>query len=88
MAVSVMNIGIMPVAVNDRAMPVPMAMGFADRITWTVLMLVVGFVDVPMLVFDGAVFVLVLMGFGQMQVKTDCHQKSRDSQAEGDWLCE
>ena len=41
-----------------------MAVGFADRITWAVDVLVMWIVTVPMLVLQDIMFVLVLMCFG------------------------
>ena len=74
---SVMEVRVMRMLVPHWHVPVPVAMWFTSLIVWAVRVLVVGIMNVPMLVLDRIVLVLMLMRFGQVQIKADRHQDSR-----------
>ena len=61
MTMSVMQVGIMRVLVEHRAVPMPMRVGFIGRNVWPVLVLVMGIVNVAMFMFDPLVRMLVLV---------------------------
>jgi hypothetical protein len=67
MTVPVMEIGIMRVTMDERLMPVPMAVGFARRVIRPVRVLMVLVMRMPVLVLDRLVLMLMLVAFGQMQ---------------------
>jgi hypothetical protein len=81
MSMSVMNIRVMPMGVNQRRVTVPMGMGLATGIIGAMIVLMMNIVDVPMLMLDGGVLMHVLVDFGQMEVKANRHQTARANQA-------
>jgi hypothetical protein len=85
---SVMEIRIMRMLVSHWHVPVPVAMGFTSLIVRAVRVLVVGIMNVPMLVLDRIVLVLMLMRFGQVQIKADRHQDTRADQTSSKLLME
>jgi hypothetical protein len=71
--VPVMQVGVVRVLVADWQVPVPMGVRFADRIGGAMGVLVVGVVDVAVLVFQRFVFMLVFVGFRQVQIHSEAH---------------
>ena len=66
-AMPMVEIGIMGMAVGERRMSVPVGMRLAGRRIRAVLMLMVIVMPMPMLVFHGAMLMLVVVALGQMQ---------------------
>ena len=66
-AMAVMQIGIMRVAMDQRRVAVPVRVWLAQRISRSVLMLMMNVMAVPMLVFQSIVDMLMLMLFDQVQ---------------------
>jgi hypothetical protein len=66
-AVAVMQIGVMRVAMDQRRVVVPVRVWLAERISRSVLMLMMNVMAVPMLVFQSIVDMLMLMLFDQVQ---------------------
>ena len=85
---SVMEIRVMRMLVPHWHVPVPVAMWFTSLIVWAVRVLVVGIMNVPMLVLDRIVLVLMLMRFGQVQIEADRHQDTRNDQTSSKLLME
>lgn len=78
MRVTVMDVGIMRMAVNEPRMSVDMDMGFAGGIVSPMSMTVVRVVRMRVFVDERFVFVLVLVVFHEMQVEARRHQSCRD----------
>lgn len=69
---SVVDVGVVDVAVPQGLVPVRVGMGVADRPV--VLMAMVVVVAVAVLVLEGFVGVFVSVPFGEVQPQTDPHQ--------------
>ena len=79
----VMQIGVVGMPMHQFDVPVPMSMRLSGGIALGVLVLVMGIVTMPVLVFHRLVEVFMLVLFGQMQPKTQPHQAARDKQLHG-----
>jgi hypothetical protein len=66
-AMTVVQIEVVGMPVNQRDMAVPMAMGLAGWISRAMLVPMMSVVTMPVLVLHGVVGVLVIVPFGQMQ---------------------
>ena len=86
--VPMMQIGIMRVLVPDRKMVVPMSMRLASGIAGRVHMLMVGIMEMPMLVLQSLMFMLVLVRFREVQIEAGRHQDPRADQASRDLFSE
>ena len=78
MPVSVMNIRIMRVRVDQRLMPVRMRVRYPSRVTRAMRMLMVFVVRMKMLVFRRLVLVLVPVHFAQVQPHPRAHEHRRN----------
>ena len=67
MAMPVMKIGIVRMAVNQRLMPMPVAVRFPNWRIWAMRVLMVRVMSVPVLVFHRLVPMLVLVAFCQVK---------------------
>lgn len=76
MAVSMMEVRIMQMRMQHRGMAMPVAMRLPFRVTWSMFVLVMRVVAVPMRM--GALFMQMRMAvaLGQMQPDAEGHQKA------------
>ena len=88
MAMPVMQIGIVRVLVNETAMLVRMAVRFAVRIRRRMRMPMIRVVEMPMLVKERFVHMLVLVFFGKMQIHARRHERGSADQGPRDGLAE
>ena len=72
---AVMQVRIVRMAVHEPFVSVPVGMRFTGWIVWRVLMLMMGIVHMPMLVFHCLVHVFVIVHFDQVQIQADPHQQ-------------
>ena len=80
MPVTVMQVRIMRMLVQNLRVPVPVAMGLSVRIIRHVIVLVMDVMHVPMLVLERLVKVLVLVRLGKMQIDANPHKQSSADQ--------
>jgi len=73
MPVAVMHVRVVWMLVQDPRVPVPVAMGLSTRIGLRMVVLVMDVVHVAMLMREGLMQVLVIMGLDEVQVDTDAH---------------
>ena len=88
MAVPMVDVGIMGVSVDHRPMTVRMAVRLAWRDAGRMLMLMMSVMDVPMVMLEWFVRMLMAVRFGQMQPEPDRHQDPGDDERRGDRLAE
>jgi hypothetical protein len=74
MMMTVMQVRIMRMLVQDSRVLMPVTMRLSHRIGQCVLVLVVDVVHVPVLMLEGLMQVLVIMGLGEVQIDADPHQ--------------
>jgi hypothetical protein len=86
--VPVMQIRIMRMLVDETAMLVRMAVRFAVRIGRCMRMPMMRVVEMPMLVKERFVHVLVLMFFGKMQIHARRHERGSADQRLRDGFAE
>ncbi len=77
MPVAVVQVGIVRMLVRERGVPMPMAVRLPSGVIRRVLMLVMGVVDVPVLVFHRLVNVLMCVRLSEVQIDADGHQRCR-----------
>jgi hypothetical protein len=78
MLMPVMQVRIVRVPVYETGMPVPMRMWLAGRIAFSMLVLMVFVVVMPMLVLHQLMDMFVLVPLGQVQPEAGAHQGARD----------
>jgi len=88
MAMSVMQVGIMGVAVDQRRMAMPVTVRFGRECAGRMIMMVVCVVDMAMLVFERFVAMFVAVRFGQVQPESDRHEYSSHDERRGDGFAE
>src|SRR4051812_17947982 len=86
MRMPVMQVRIVRVFVDHGRMPVPMRVRLANRIVWSMAMLVMFIMPMPMLMHHLVMPVLMLMLFGYVQIDAKRHQGARYDQAKCDGL--
>jgi hypothetical protein len=74
-AVSVMEIRIVCMPMNESIVSVPMRVGLARRMSWPMLVLMVVVVEMAMLMIQRLVDVLVLMPFTEVKIDAGRHQQ-------------
>src|SRR5579884_1320287 len=74
MPVPVMEVGIMRVRMDQRLVPMPMAVRFSGRVCGAVRVLVMFVMIMEMFVLHRFMPVRMLMALRQMQPNTHCHQ--------------
>jgi hypothetical protein len=84
----VMQVGIMRVLVDETAMAVGMAVRFAIRIRRPMLVPMMRVVDMPVLVKEWFVHMLVFMFFGKVQIHAHRHEPGSADQGPCDGLAE
>ncbi len=83
-----MQVRIVRMAVHEPFVSMPVGMRFAGRSVRRVLMLMMGIVHVPMLVFHCLVHVFVIVHFDQVQIQADPHQQRGGRETHRDRLSE
>ena len=78
MPMPVMEIGIVWMPVYERPVAMPMRMWLAGRIGRSMLVLVMDVVRMPVLMFERFMHVLMLVFFGNMQPKSETHERGGD----------
>ena len=73
---TVVLVWIVGVAVGHHRMDMRVTVRFTNRIIRSMVVLMMGIVDVAVLVFQGVVCVLMLMALGKVQPDPDAHQYS------------
>src|SRR6516164_2791803 len=86
--VPVMQVGIMRVLVDEKAMLMRMAVRFAVRIGRRMRVPMMRVVDMPVLMKERFVHMLVLVFFGKMQIHTRGHERGSRDQGPCDGLAE
>jgi hypothetical protein len=77
MFVTMMQVRVMRMFVQDPRVKVPVAMGFSCRISWRMSVLVMDVVQVTMFVLEWFMQVLVVMHLGEVQINTNPHEQCR-----------
>ncbi len=88
MIVPVMQVGIMCMTVDHGSVPMAMAVRFARRKAWRMVMLVMTVVDVAMVMLERFMRMLMAVRFGQVQPESDRHQNSGNDERRGDRFAE
>jgi hypothetical protein len=86
--VPVVQVGIMRVPVDETSVLVRMAVRFALWIGRPMRVLMMLVMNMPVLVKEWFVHMLVLVSFGEMQIHARCHQRSSRNQGPCDGLAE
>lgn len=85
MAVTMVEIRIVPVPVDQAGMPMDMNMRLW-RYPWSVAVLVMLIVHMDVLVFHRLMGVFVLMSLGQVQPETYGHQRTAGQECDRHWI--
>ena len=88
MVVPMMQVRIVRVLVAQGRVVVPVDVRFPRRIVRPVDVLVMVVVDVPVLMLEGLVGVLVIVAFRQVQIEPGGHEDRRGDQRHGHRLAE
>ena len=83
-----MQVGIMQVLVDETAVPMRMAVRFAVRVGRRMRVPMMRVVDMPVLVKERFVHMLMFVFFGKMQINARCHEPGSGDQRPCDGLAE
>ena len=88
MFVRVVHVGDMRMLVCEPFVAMPMRMRLAERIAWSMNVLMVLVVDMRMTMLEGLMDVFVVMLLGQVQPDTEAHEQAGDCEGQRDGLAQ